>query len=145
MRKCHLDLSLCLYGKQDSCIGEKLFFFWLKCIMLFSSLQCYKLICHLNMLAVALGAKLSRWIIKSSESRGVWVFVCVSLLFQHKVQGFKFSKIHLNSLLMLFSSLCPAFKIVNTFKDFETRLKSASVNTVNSIKCSFPCRKYALQ
>lgn len=55
MRESHLGLSLC----QTGFMHWKENFFLLKCIMLFSSLQCYKLICHLNMLAVALSAKSS--------------------------------------------------------------------------------------
>ncbi|KFU98490.1 hypothetical protein N340_08821, partial [Tauraco erythrolophus] len=49
----------------------------------FLSLQCCKLICHLNMLAVAFGAKSSVQIINRSESRRVWVFVCVPDFFRH--------------------------------------------------------------
>ncbi|KFP59580.1 hypothetical protein N322_07945, partial [Cariama cristata] len=47
------------------------------------SLQCYKLVCHLNMLAVAFGAKSSGQTMNRSESRRVWVFICVSNFFQH--------------------------------------------------------------
>ncbi|KFV39044.1 hypothetical protein N341_01235, partial [Tyto alba] len=48
----------------------------------FLSLQCCELICHLNMLAVTLGAKSSGQT-NRSESRRVWVFICVSDFFQH--------------------------------------------------------------
>ncbi|KFU96873.1 hypothetical protein N339_08239, partial [Pterocles gutturalis] len=53
--------------------------------LLFSSLQCYKLVCHLDMLVVAFGAKSSGQIVNRSESRGVWVFICVSNFLQHIV------------------------------------------------------------
>ncbi|KFQ40387.1 hypothetical protein N332_01745, partial [Mesitornis unicolor] len=49
----------------------------------FSSLQCYKLICNLDMLAVAFGAKSSGQTINRSEGRGVWVFICISVFFKH--------------------------------------------------------------
>ncbi|KFP47798.1 hypothetical protein N323_08372, partial [Cathartes aura] len=75
----------CLYGKQDSCTGEKkepkpVCLTKMHCFLF---LQCYKSICHLNMLAVAFGAKSSGQIINRSESRRVWVFICVSNFFQH--------------------------------------------------------------
>ncbi|KFQ08674.1 hypothetical protein N329_09138, partial [Haliaeetus albicilla] len=78
----------CLYAKRDSCIKtpqklknpkpvclSKMHWFFL-------SLQCYKL-CHLNMLAVTFGARSSGQIANRSESRRVWVFICVSNFFQH--------------------------------------------------------------
>ncbi|KFV40186.1 hypothetical protein N328_01561, partial [Gavia stellata] len=75
----------CLYAKQDLCIGKKkkpqtCTSAKMQC---FLSLQCYELICHLNMLAVAFGAKSSGQIINRSESRRVWVFICISNFFQH--------------------------------------------------------------
>ncbi|KFZ48214.1 hypothetical protein N321_07685, partial [Antrostomus carolinensis] len=74
------------YAKEHSCTGggggESLYVLQ-KCMMLFLSLQCYKVVCHLNMLAVAFGVKILRQIINRSESRRLWVFICVSNFFNH--------------------------------------------------------------
>ncbi|KFM08190.1 hypothetical protein AS27_05735, partial [Aptenodytes forsteri] len=70
-----------VYAEQDSCIGggKNKPVCRAKMHLFFLSLQCYKLVCHLNMLAAAFGAKSS----DRSESRRVWVFICVSNFFQH--------------------------------------------------------------